>query len=450
MIEQSLRGPFYGKSLHEIRAMIDQQSVVAVAEQTLDAIERTQPRLNAFVHLDRDHVLADAARLDAVAPSERGPLHGVPVGVKDLIDVAGWPITSGSRLHAERIADSDAEVVARLRAAGALIIGITLTHEFAFGGTGDVSKDGAARNPHDPDRMSGGSSAGSGVAVSAGLVPLALGTDTGGSVRIPAALCGCLGIKTALGDVPAQGTQELAPSLDTIGVLAGDDDVAWAGWSVLTAREVPTLAEPAWGWLDTDRVPLVDARIRQLVRGVYDAVSDGSTTEVALGNWAEMRSVAAQVMNREAYDVHAHQLDVRRADYDESTWSRIDAGRTVTDAQYAAAREQQETWRRALLDFLEPAQVLVSPTVGITAPRIGEREMTVGAESGTSTQIAANLTVRWNLAGFPGASVPAGELDGLPVGVQLICRPGDEGALRSAIRRVQRAVRASDRRTAAC
>lgn len=442
MIEQSLRGPFFGKSLADIRAMIDRLSVVGVAEQTLDAIERTQPLLNAFVHLDRERVLADAAALDA-ATGERGPLYGVPIGVKDLIDVAGWPVTSGSRVLADRVAERDAEVITRLRAAGALIVGMTLTHEFAFGGTGDVSKDGPARNPHDLERMTGGSSAGSGAAVAAGLVPLALGTDTGGSVRIPSALCGCIGIKTAFGDVPVDGAQMLAPGLDTIGVLASDADVAWLGWSALTGRDEPAAAEPVWSWLDIDRVPLIDVQVEDLVRNVYRTVSDGSTREVALGNWPEMRGVAAQVMNREAYDVHAHQLDVRRTDYDVSTWDRINSGRDVTDEQYAVATQQQAAWRQALLEFLEPNQVLVCPTVGVTAPRIGEREMTVGQESGISSQIMANLTVRWNLAGFPGASVPAGEIDGLPVGAQIIARPGDEGALRAAIVRIEQAAAAA-------
>lgn len=439
MIEQSLRGPFFAKSLAGIRQMIAGRSVVAVAQQALDAIERTQPQLNAFVHLDRERVLTDAAELDATV-GERGPLHGIPVAVKDIIDVAGWPVASGSRLLRTRIAEQDAEVVTRLRAAGALVIGMTLTHEFAYGPTGDVSSHGPARNPHDVERMSGGSSAGSGVAVAAGLVPLALGSDTGGSIRVPAALCGCIGIKSAHGDVPVGGVQALAPSLDTIGVLAGDADLAWLGWSVLAGRSEPRPTEPVWSWLDIDRVPLVDRRVESLVRTIYRAVSDESTLEIALGNWPEMRGVAGTVMSREAYDVHAHQLDERRADYEESTWERLDSGRHISDEQYAAARRQQAGWRRSMQDFLEQNQVLVSPTVGITAPRVHEREMSVDGERGISTRIVTNLTVRWNLVGFPAVSVPAGEIDGLPVGIQLIARPGDEGALRAAMIRVQAAV----------
>lgn len=439
MIDQSLRGPFFAKNLADIRAMVAEQSVVGLAHQTLDAIERVQPQLNAFVHLDRDRVLVDAAELDAKT-GDRGPLHGVPVAVKDIIDVAGWPATSGSRLLAGRVAESDAAVVTRLRAAGALIIGMTLTHEFAYGPTGDVSKDGPTHNPHDLDRMSGGSSAGSAAAAAAGLVPLALGSDTGGSIRVPAALCGCVGIKTGHSDVPVDGVQALAPSLDTIGVLAGDPDIAWLGWSVLTGRTSPEPVNPVWSWLDVDRVPLIDARVEELVRSVYRAVSGDSTLQISLGNWPEMRGVAGTVMSREAYDVHAHQIDDRRADYDESVWERIDSGRYIGDEQYAAARAQQASWRGALQDFLEAHQVLVSPTVGITAPRICEREMTVGPESGISTRIVTNLTVRWNLVGFPAVSVPVGEIDGLPVGIQLIAKPGDEAALRAAMDRVHVAV----------
>lgn len=432
MIDESLRGPFYGLSLQQIRALIDRDGVRTVASQTLDAIERLNPRLNAFVHLDRDRVLEDAERLDSVEPGARGPLHGVPVGVKDLIDVAGWPVTHGSRVNAGRVAEQDADVVTRLRDAGALVVGITLTHEFAYGPTGDVSKDGAARNPHDPDRMTGGSSAGSGAAVAAGLVPVALGTDTGGSIRVPAALCGCVGLKPAYGDVPVAGVHDLAPTLDHVGVLAGDGPLAWLAWSVLTGREEPRPVAPQWSWLDTDRVPLVDGRVRAMVRAIFDEVADGSALEVALGNWPEMRGTAGAIMSREAYDVHAHQLDERKTDYGASTWERIDSGRHIGQEQYDAALQTRQLWRDTMISFLDDDQVLVCPAVGITAPRIGERDMTVDGEEGISTRIVTNLTVRWNLVGFPAISVPAGELDGLPIGVQIICRPGAEGALRAA------------------
>lgn len=442
MIDESLRGPFFGLDLPAVRELIDRDGVRAVAERTLDAIERLNPQLNAFVHLDRARTLADADRLDALPPDGRGPLHGVPVAIKDLIDVAGWPVTSGSRLLADRIAEQDAAVVTRLREAGALIVGMTLTHEFAFGPTGDVSKDGAAHNPHELDRMTGGSSAGSGAAVASGLVVLALGTDTGGSIRVPAALCGCIGLKPAHGDVPVVGVHDLAPSLDHVGVLAETEDVTWLAWSVLTGRPEPAPVAPAWSWLDIDRVPLVDERIARAIRALYDEVSEGSTFEVALGNWPEMRGTSGTIMTREAYDVHKHQLDERRDEYDESTWERIESGRHIGDEQYADAQRTQVMWRESLASFLDDDQVLACPTVGITAPLIGEREMQVAGEDGVSTRIVTNLTVRWNLVGFPAISVPAGELDGLPYAMQLICKPGSEAALRGAADQVTSLVRA--------
>lgn len=439
MIDEPLRGPFYGKSLADIREMISADGVVAVTRRTLEAIERTQPHLNAFVHVAANDALQQAVALQS-QPQQDRPLYGVPVAVKDLIDVAGWPATSGSRLLAQRIAEQDAEVVTRLRAAGAVIIGTTLTHEFAYGPTGDISKDGPTSNPHDLRRMSGGSSAGSAAAVAAGVVPLALGTDTGGSVRVPAAFCGCFGIKTTLGDVPVDGVHPLAPSMDTVGLLSHDADLGWAGWAVLTGRAEPDVLEPEWTWLDIDRVPLVDQRVTRLAERVFGEVSAGSTQLVALGNWPEMRGTAGTVLSREAYDVHAHQLDERKADYHESTWERIDSGRYIGDEQYADARAKQDAWRASLEGFLLDNQVLVCPTVGITAPLILERDMRVDDAAGVSTGIVTNLTVRWNLMGFPALSIPIGELDGLPVGLQLIGKPGSEPALRGAAAQVRRLV----------
>ncbi|WP_106847900.1 amidase [Blastococcus sp. Marseille-P5729] len=441
MIDESLRGPFYRLSLPQIRALVAENGVCGLAERTLEAIDRINPRLNAFVHLDRDRVLAEARALDQLPATERGPLHGIPIGVKDLIDVAGWPMTAGSRVMSGNTPGRDAAVITRLRAAGALVVGMTLTHEFAYGTTGDVSSHGAAHNPHRLTHMTGASSAGSGAAAAAGLVPLALGSDTGGSIRVPAALCGVFGVKPGHGEVSIDGVQALAPSLDHVGVLAHDSDLAWLAMSVLSGRREPEPAAPQWSWLDIDRVPLVDPRIATAVRGMFDEVSGHSTLEVALGNWPEMRGVAGTIMSREAWDTHAHQLDVRKADYAESTWERIDSGRHIGDEQYADARRTQRLWRDTMAAFLDHDQVLVCPTAGILAPEIGVREMTVGAEDGISTRILTNLTVRWNLVGFPAVSVPAGEIDGLPFGMQIIAKPGSESALRGAVDEVTRHVR---------
>src|SRR5215831_15553011 len=219
-------GPFTSTSLTAMAARLRDGTLdpVALTDTVLAAIEESQPTLNAFVT-----VAADAARRDAATArdelargEDRRPLHGIPVAVKDIVDTAGLLTTMGSRHFADHVPARDAEVVRRLRAAGAVVVGKTTTHEFAYGPTGDVAANGACTNPHDPARMAGGSSAGSAAAVGAGLVPLAIGTDTGGSVRIPAALCGVTGIRPSYARIPTEGVFPLSWSLDTVGVLATD------------------------------------------------------------------------------------------------------------------------------------------------------------------------------------------------------------------------------------
>ncbi|GAB3299616.1 amidase [Epidermidibacterium keratini] len=430
MIDERLRGPYYRATLSEIRADVEARGPVAVAEDALTAINRINPELNAFVYVDPDDVRAQARALAEIDAADRGPLHGVPVAIKDLIDVAGYPITLGSKVYAERVAEQDAEGVRRLRAAGAIIVGITLTHEFAFGPTGDVSAYGAAHNPHDLTRMTGGSSGGSGAAVGAGLVPLALGTDTGGSIRIPAALCGAVGFKGAHGAVPTAGVFDLAPSMDHLGPIALDVEIARLGFEVLSGATVTPQTTFVARRQDISQVPYVDPRVAALV--IDAAASLGASTgddPVGLGDWARMRADAATVMTREAFVVHQDILDVHREDYQREVWERIDGGREIDEATFAAARAAGDELRSELQRRLGDDDVLVSPTVGITAPPIGERETVVEGASGATRAIVTNLTTRWNLLGFPAISVPCGDIDGLPVGLQLVAKPGSESAL---------------------
>ncbi len=430
MIDERLRGPYYGASLSQVREEVAARGPVETAEIVLEAIERINPELNAFVHVDASDVRAQARALADLDDADRGLLYGVPVAIKDLIDVAGYPVTLGSKVYADRIADRDAEGVRRLRAAGAIIAGITLTHEFAFGPTGDISAYGAAHNPHDLARMTGGSSAGSGAAVAAGLVPLALGTDTGGSIRVPAALCGVVGFKGAHAAVPTDGVFALAPTMDHLGPIASDVEISRLGYQILSGASVPSGAEFVARRQDIGQVPYVDPRVAALVDDAA-AVLGASTTDdpVGLGDWARMRANAATVMTREAFDVHQHILDVHRDDYQPEVWERIDGGRDIDDAAYSAARAAGDELRTELERRLGDNDVLLSPTVGITAPPIGERETVVDGATGPTRATVTNLTTRWNLLGFPAISVPCGEIDGLPVGLQFVAKPGSEGAL---------------------
>ena len=231
-------------------------SATELAEQTLRRIRHSDPALNAFALVDEDGARKAARTADEeiAAGIDRGPLHGVPVAVKDLIDMAGLPTTCGSATSfGATAAAGDAEIVERLRACGAVIVGKTTLHEFAYGATGDRSVHGASRNPHDPGRISGGSSGGSAVAVAAGMVPLSVGTDTAGSVRVPAALCGVVGLKPAYDALPTRGVHPLAPTLDHVGLFARTvRDAALADAAMTGARGAarsPRLPRSSSGWL---------------------------------------------------------------------------------------------------------------------------------------------------------------------------------------------------------
>src|SRR5690606_18345475 len=218
-------GFFTGRTLADIARSL-RSGAETPAGLLAGALESVDPDLNAFVTLDPDGAAAAAERAgeELAAGYDRGPLHGVPVAVKDIIDVAGLPTGMGSAHFDGHVAEADALCVTMLRDAGAVIVGKTGTHEFAYGGTGDVSVNGPVRNPRDRERMPGGSSSGSAAAVAAGTVPLALGTDTGGSVRIPAAFCGIAGFKPPYGAIPTGGVFPLAVSFDHVGVMAATAD----------------------------------------------------------------------------------------------------------------------------------------------------------------------------------------------------------------------------------
>src|SRR6266508_1463560 len=272
-------GPFTGRTIAAIGADLRAgvSDPVALLDETLAAIQAAQPAVNAFVTVDGDgaRAAAELARAELARGVDRGPLHGVPVAVKDIVDTAGLVTTMGSRHFADHVPSADAPVVTRLRVAGAVIVGKTTTHEFAYGPTGDVSANGPCANPRDPRRMAGGSSAGSAAAVAAGLVPLAVGTDTGGSVRIPAALCGVAGLRPSCDAVPTTGVFPLSWTLDTEGPIAGCVADVALGWTVLSGRTVagpppgppPRIGVPVGPWferVDPSVAEAVDAWVRRL------------------------------------------------------------------------------------------------------------------------------------------------------------------------------------------
>lgn len=375
---------------------------------------------------------------DPPATAGTGPLSGIPVVVKDLIDVAGAPTRCGSAvLDDAKPAQQDAAVVARLRAAGARIVAKTHTHEFGYGPTGDVAVQGPCRNPHDPQRITGGSSSGSAALVAAGLVPVAVGTDTGGSGRIPAALCGVVGLKPARGTLPMAGVFPLSETLDHLALLGTDVGAVGTTFGALTGHRIDPSAPVAgtvvgrptdayWRVHDPEIAAAVDR-----AAGVL-AAAGAVLREVALPEIDELAAGYRVIVNAEAYATHRRWLDQRAGDYQPFTAARLEAAGAYTAADYIAAQRTRCRLTAQLTARLgaQDIDVLLVPTTPVRATPIGARQ--VDTPDGTQLEVLPallSLTLPFNLTGWPAISVPAPETTGLPAGVQLAAVRGTEQLL---------------------
>jgi len=410
-------------------------SAAQLAADALRRIHEGNATVNAFALVDEPGAHEAARRADQELASgiDRGPLHGIPVAVKDLIDVAGLPTTCGSATSFGAMAARDADVITRLRNHGAVIVGKTTLHEFAYGATGDRSVHGPSRNPHDPRRMSGGSSGGSAAAVASGMIPLALGTDTAGSVRIPAALCGVVGFKPAYDAIPGAGVYPLAPTLDHVGLFANSAEDALLGYQALTGQPVSQLPGDSRaitiGWIRARDIATCDPRIESLAHGLLARA--GFTPETVRG-WNRHQTlfdVFTTLQSREAYEVHQHHLNDDRELIDPEVLARLENGADVSAASYQQADEARGELRATVRDLLRTYDLLALPTVPVVAPPVGARRVHA---DGTELEVRSallSLTSPWNVTGVPAISIPAGQCDGLPVGIQLITAPGRERLL---------------------
>jgi Asp-tRNA(Asn)/Glu-tRNA(Gln) amidotransferase A subunit family amidase len=420
-------------------------SPVELVEDALRRAEAWQPATNAFSRLHPEQAL-DEARHRAGSLARRdpiGPLHGVPVAVKDLFDVAGWETTGCCAAYRGRIASGDADAVRRLRRAGAVIIGKTNQHELAAGATNVVSACGRTGNPWDPARITGGSSGGSGAAVAAGVVPVALGTDTGGSVRIPASLCGVTGLKTTHGRLSLDGVMPLAPSLDTVGPLAATaedaglvDSVLWGG----DPQPAPSLEELTVGELGSEYVAFLHPDVQELVGRAVATFRDlGARTVAVIG--APFDPALWEIVGWGEFARHHGRLLEEPGSVHPRTAQFLERGMGVGDDALVEARSAVEAVGKGFDRALVAADVLVAAATPFAAPKAGEDAVDIGGGTLSVGAGAVSLLTRTvNLAGLPAVAVPVGSTStGLPVGMQMIGRRGSEGVLLALAERFQAA-----------
>jgi len=421
-----------------------------VIHETLTRIEASQPALNAFTFVDVDGALRRAAELDRriAAGEDPGPLAGVPVAVKDIIDQQGLPNTKGGSFE-PTIPTRSATVVERLEAAGAIVVGRTGLHEFAFGYTSENHWFGPVRNPWDPSLSPGGSSGGSAAAVAAGVVPVALGTDTGGSVRVPAALCGIVGLKVTHGRVSLRGVYPLAASLDTVGpltrnvddallvfgVIAGDDPAD--PWSAPLPVPPPEPPVPVGRLRVTVPRPWIDGPVAATVAGAFtrfldELVAAGATvTEihdpVLLQDRAARTGAYVEVaaVQRERFAAHPEA-------YGPDVAARLaDAVATPAGALVEALRWRAGA-RHVAMRLLADHDVLVLPTVGATRKMIGDDQIDVDGTPVFHRTLLARHAAPINGIGFPAVSLPLPGDAAPPPAVQLVGRPFEEPRLLAA------------------
>ena len=394
---------------------------------------RTRSSLNAFISLMADQARADAerARSEIASGHYRGPLHGIPIAVKDLIDVAGTKTTSGSALPVTAAA-ADAPVITRLREAGAIIIGKTNLHEFAFGTTSDETAFGPVRHPLDESRSAGGSSGGSAVALATGMAFGALGTDTGGSIRIPSAVCGLVGLKPALAEVSTAGVVPLSGTLDHVGPMARSvadatlmHDVLTASSSTASAPQGPlTFGVPGSYFCD-----LLDAGARAALTRVREALVTAGhrVVDITIENAAWTPHVYLHIVLPEATCYHAPWLEPHADDYSPGVRIRLEMGGYVLGEDYVRAMRLRDRLRSHVDRALAGLDALLLPAQPMGAPRIGAATVEFDGASVPVRAAMLRLTQLFNITGHPALAVPAGVgVDGLPRGVQIVGRSSAE------------------------
>jgi AtzE family amidohydrolase len=404
-----------------------------VVAGALARIAAADGELNAFTATFAERALARADAIDAgvARGADPGPLAGVPFAAKNLFDIAGIVTRAGAKVtESDPAAVRDADAVAALERHGAVLVGATNMDEFAYGFVTENAHDGPTHNPHDRSRIAGGSSGGSAAAVAAELVALALASDTNGSIRVPAALCGIFGIRPTFGSLSCHGAYPFVNSLDTVGPFArtaADLTLAYNALAGADAIAVTKAGEPTCarlgGYFERGLLP----QARRAVDAVCAAL--GVTATVELTHARQAREAAFVITAGEAGELHAARLRTRAADYDPATRDRLIAGALMPAAWYVRAQRFRTLFRSEVAAAFVQHDVLIAAATPYPATLIGQRTIVIDDEEVEVRPNVGVFTQPVSLAGVPVVTVPVVEREALPTGVQLIGRPGSEPLL---------------------
>jgi aspartyl-tRNA(Asn)/glutamyl-tRNA(Gln) amidotransferase subunit A len=431
--------PLHDLSISELapRLAAREVSSLEVTEACLSRIAADNLRVNAFITVLGDQARQDARRADAeiAAGRYRGPLHGVPISLKDLIDLSGAPTTAASRVLDGHVASADAAITAHLREAGTVFLGKCNLHEFAYGTTSEDSAFGPVRNPWDTDRSAGGSSGGSAAAVVSGMGLASIGTDTGGSIRIPAAVCGCVGLKPTTGELPTGGIIPLSWTLDHVGPLARSVADAWLLYHAMAGTPNPAALPPGRASASGLRLGLLKPYFLDILDDEVGAAFDRACTqftragatvaERSVPHAADTGTIYLHMQLPEASAYHAPMLEAHPDLYTPPVRLRLEMGRSVLGEDYARARLGARVLTAEVDAALAGVDALVLPTVPIVAPPLGTMSLVFGGGTHPVRALMLRLTQLFDVTGHPAITIPCVRPDGcLPVGLQLVGRRG--------------------------
>jgi aspartyl-tRNA(Asn)/glutamyl-tRNA(Gln) amidotransferase subunit A len=418
-----------------------------LTEEALATIQNLNPQLNAFITVTADRALAAAraADKDIAGGRLRGRLHGIPISLKDLIDMEGVPTTAASRLRAEHIAPRDAPVTSRLREAGAVIVGKTNLHEFAFGTTTEDSGWGPARHPVDATRSAGGSSAGSAIAVRTGMSVASVGTDTGGSIRIPAAACGVVGLKPDWEEVPSAGVVPLSRQLDHVGPITRSVSDAAVMFDVMRGTAVTTIGPTPlrgkrFGMLGPYFFDRIDEHVEAAVMSAVERLRGAGAivNTVSIPHAALIATVYLHLVLTDAAAYHAVTLRERPAAYTPNVRLRLEMGRYVLAEDYVRALRGRGIIRAEVDAAIADVDALLLPALAIPAPPLGANTVAVKGGQDQVRSAMLRCTQPFNLSSHPAISLPCGATpSGLPIGLQLVGRRGGTPELLQIARAVE-------------